>query len=551
MTLTPHPYGLLQSSSDVETFVVWGTTPIYVWDYDPEAASNWGLAKLDMWPATGAGFDAAYTFGWEPSYEWLIYNAYTETELTANGQILIKLDLISVLSGFQGEFNMGYAPYGAVPDGVWLDLYDYYQFELQDKLSNGMAEKILVNVSIAEDDGAGNPVAGTIQTKPVTFMAYEGYQDYIIWDNFDGGTGGDLEGHSPNVVRTASGDTTPWRDLFWEEGDFDQGYLTQGSVYVSSTGGANPALYVLDSEITDFMFCTDIRYDSIAGGIVGRVQDTANHWLLAVLNPGVTDPVLSLCKVVSGTPTVVATKTLTGFGPLENIPWYAMRLMFDGNDITGQFDVSDPSYTRVTRVPLEVTYTDSTYNTETDCGIWAEGAGVEFRRMTVFPTLPGFDALAPFDTTPFTSTVVDPFTTSQPTLNAYNLVFFNSNSNGQTSAPYHSTVQYYQDADTVVYAEVVDDRCTNFNTGHFIVKYEDVSGDTDRISFNYGTQGADAGVWAQLGGAVINLDATADDPGESLSAVIDVTVALNDTTTSPVAGTEHTKRITMVTSNQP
>jgi hypothetical protein len=143
-----------------------------------------------------------------------------------------------------------------------------------------------------------------------------------------------------------------------------------------------------------------------------------------------------------------------------------------------------------------------------------------------------------WDSTPLTSTVVEASST------AYNNLYFYEGSNGKVQAPFHSSVGYWIDADTLGFGDVIHDDATAFNTGEYLVKYEVVSvlSGSAAITLNY-TPGQE-GVWVDLFRANIEIDDTVAD-GTEQHVVIDVTVATDDGAGSPVAGSESTKRVTM------
>lgn len=492
-----------------------------------DSGGSWAQALLDFFPNT-PGFNATYSYGVLPSYEWLVHWRFTEIELTGNLQILVKADIVSTTSGFQEHLTWNDA---LDLEGQWLDLWDYWELRISDLLWNGVSEEYVVNISMARDDGFGSPESGTIKVKQFTFMAFRGFESYIIWDEFTD-AGSNLESHTPNTNRTVTSE--PWLDLYWNEGDETQGYF---SIVNNNAKSANyltgVALYTVDTEVTDLSFCTDINYASgVTAGVVGRVQDTDNHWRLEVTDSDTADPVLNLVKILAGTPSVVATKTLTGHGPWAPGEWHPMRLEFSGDDIIGAVDIGEEG--GLTFEPLEVLYNDATFNTETRAGIWASNYDVVFRRMTVVASTPGFDAIV-WSTSPFTSTITDAGS-------IYNNIYFHENNSAMGGPPYHSACAYWIDASTIGYKPVIDDKLTTFNTDTFVIKAQAISGDTDGITIReYGTTPTAFDTWMDLYRCDIVHEV---DESESKSCVIDVIVAVDDGTTNPLAGTEVTKRIT-------
>jgi len=516
----------------------------------------------DNWPVSGFAvaqfelqyLDGAYYYGTLPGYAWLVYPPFYG-DFVSYGQIVFKADIISTT----GVADNNYINGNATRFGQWWDYNTYWRIEVDDSRKNGLAVSALINISIAEGDGAGNPIPGTIVTKPVTFYAYRGYQETILRDEFTD-TNRALNAHIANLYRnpyTTSG-YYPWDDLYQLESNYDAGQfrISSNNVYATEGTTAFPgAISVLDTLITDFSFGVGVDY-GFGGeggfGILGRVQDSENFWLLQADGILTANPVLSLIKMLAGTPTTVATYTMTGYGPLAWSQFKAMRLEFVGDNITGAYDIDegDPG---IAIEPIQVTYTDSAFNTETRCGLYSDGtnagtSGCHFRRCTVLPAVMGFDAIV-WSASPFTATCSNPQTTSN-NQSAYCFLYFYPGSNGLTVEPYDSSCFYnVPPGDTgEAFAHVIDWRCVTLSfPSPFIVKYENVSGDTGRLSWKY--TGPNPGVWIDLYNATIDLDADANYPGEYLTAVVDITVALDDGTGNPLAGTEHTKRVTMNADN--
>lgn len=511
-------------------------------DINPEAGGSWGFVQIQFYPSSpgNGGFDFSYPAGTEPNGEWSFFERFTEIEHTGNDQIWCKVDITSVISGTESATNLEWGQGGAI--GQWVDLWDNWELEFSHRVVNGVPEIITVDISLAKDNGAGAPDLATTEVRPFTLSAYRGSKDYLIQDTFTG-TNGDLENHSPNIDRRDDGGadaTSGWRDLYYEESDFDHGYMAiQNGIEVESRSGSTDdlALYVIDAKKTDFQFAASVEWDATSGGsggIAGRVQDTDNFWLLAVKNPDATDPILGLYKVASGVHTLEASVTMTGVGPLTGLnDAYPLRLTFEGNDITGEMGFSDSSVNIAVYDRPVVTLTDSTYNTETDIGIWADGIDTIFQEMSLFEYPPGGFSSIVWDTTPVTSSKTDTGT-------IYNNCYFYEGSNGQTGHPYHSTMGHSWDP--ILYEDVINWRLVSFSTNLFVLKASAVSGDTAGITIReYGTTITAFDTWMDLYRCDIAHEVGVS---ESQSAVIDVTIAIDDGTGNPVSGTEVTKRIT-------
>ena len=518
-----------------------------VFDLRPEANAAWGYVSIDFFPPAPAdgGFDFRYESGIEPTNEWYIDQRFTEVQLTGNNQIWAKVDKTGTVSGFQNNLYWnqlsGTPPYGI---GVWVDLWDAWELEFNDRIYNGIPEEITITLSIAKDDGGGAPDLATVVVYPMTLQCYRGYKDYLIEDAF-GTPAGDLANHTPTLDQRDDGAGDPtsyWRDLYWDSSDFDHGwmYISSSSEVVSQSGSiSDEALYVIDAKTTNVQIASRLEWDvtsEAAGGIAGRIQDIANFWLLAVKNPAATDPVLGLYKVVAGSHTLAASKTLTGLGPLTGFnDHYPMRLSFDGNDIMGEIGFSDASVNLSIRERMFLTHTDATFNTETDIGIWADGINTIFLELNFYNWPLGYNPIV-WDTTPFSTTVTD-------TGPIYNNCYFYEKPIGKVAAPYNATMG----SPLLNYQDTIDWRSVWFLVDMFVLKASAVSGDTAGITIReYGTTPTAFDVWMDLFRCDIVHEVGAL---ESQTAVIDVTLAVDDGTGNPLAGTEVTKRITFISTS--
>jgi hypothetical protein len=507
-----------------------------LFDILPESGSSWAYAELNYYPSApgNGGFDRGIAQGTMPVYAWWFYDQFTVTEHTGNNQWWAKFNIVSRASG-----NETFAWDNGGVEGAWVDLWDDWQLIFNDKVWNGIPEDLIIDLSIAPDTGGGAPDTAQATTERIRVLAYRGRFDYLVSDEF--GRSGDLDQDTPDIDRRngfAGGDV--WYDIYYRESDYDHGGFSmaitgriesyQGSVFTD-------ALYAIDATTTDVQIAADFKFfysvsESCGGGIVGRLQDSANFWLLAVKNPDATDPVLGLYKVVSGTHTLVASYTLTGLGPFGTSDYLSMRLTFEGNDIMGEMETTEAGIRAPW--PIKLTHTDATFNTQTDMGVWAEDRGIEVRRWRTYPWPVGFDPIV-MDSSPITSSITDNGT-------VYTNVYFYEGSNDPGST--HVNAGYWVNASTLGWFDTIDRRLSSILTNTFLIKVDAVSGDTGSVVVReYGTTPVSFGTWNDVFRMDIALPA---EIGESLSAVVDVTLAVDDGTGSPMVGTNQvTKRITL------
>jgi hypothetical protein len=495
--------------------------------------------RIEFYPGTPGtgGFDLMYITGQLPSYEWEVFKRFTEVELTGINQIWVKCSVVDYVSGVENglQFDSG------DPLETWVDMWNQDELWLEKSKYNGILEHYETTLSIALDNGGGAPDLSTVESWPVSFKSYRADHSYIMGDEFTGTTSLNLELHVPNVNRTGAGN--PWVDLYTAEGDFTKGTFNIYANNVRAFGVGIPSVYTVDAGTPDLFWGLDIDYrvSGVEIGIIARVQDTSNFWLLACKNPGDVDPVLGLYKVVDDVHTMVASYTATGLGPIDGFgKWTTFALFIEGNDIEGRMNVTEQDI--ATYGPMMLRHTDATFNTETKVGLWAaEESQNTYRRAALYELPLGFDATGPWASqSPFTSSIVDPGNY------VYTNIYFYPGPNGPPVPPGDSTCGYWIDKDNIGGAQVFDHRCVFISTNTFLLKYEDVSGDTDHVSIQYGPEGTQAGVWFEPYNCNIAIEA---EIGESWSATIDVTVAVKEFPGGgPAAGTEATTRVTIVAS---
>lgn len=84
----------------------------------------------------------------------------------SNGDFVIKFDIVEVVSG-GGDVKLNYT---SSQEGVWADAFRA-DIRLEDPVSNGITESVIVDITIATDNGAGAPVSGTEAVRRVTFYS--------------------------------------------------------------------------------------------------------------------------------------------------------------------------------------------------------------------------------------------------------------------------------------------------------------------------------------------------------------------------------------------
>jgi hypothetical protein len=457
----------------------------------------------------------------QPVLPWIVYTDCFETAPDDLGQYHVKVDVVEVLSGDADALEVLYDHANV---GVWVDMFDdggYFPIELyHSDIGNGVPNHQIIDIHIAPDDGSGNPLECAKQTRRAEIIAYAGDDEFIVYDNFTGTNGTNLTAHSPDKDYTGNG---------WS--------VSTGTWALNGGGEAqssNATRYVADAYTADHEVAAEFQFYQHEAGLIGRYQDSSNYWELRVSDLDTTDPTLELIKVVAGTPTVVATATYADYGVTSNTTRLKMRLRFEGNVILGAIEFGWPLV-----APAEITATDSTFNTETEAGLFAAAAGVQVNRFSIAHSVPGFEEIV-WDDTPLTSTVVD-------TPSAYNNLYFYETANGKTSVPYHSSMGYWN-AGVVDNVDVIHENRTPFSTGDYVVKYtvhDDTTGHASDITLNYST--GNANTWVDLYRANISFDSTTDEYRE---VFIDVTVAKDNGAGNPVSGTEVTKRIRMITDDR-
>lgn len=336
-----------------------------LWDDVPLLASRFTTSSLNAQVTLdfrigsivtddGLPFSACrYEPGFASATGMPVWRAYAPTVDgdTPAGKYVIKWDMVTLVSGGGDVLINDTSGQG----GVWFDLLGQ-TIRISDTAADATVEHVIIDVTIAVDDGAGAPIAGTEHTKQCTLIAYKGAHDYVVRDRFSGASVV-LTSHTPDEDDVGGG---------WVA---HTGTFNTDGFHAVSTGNARA---VIDAGLADVCIMADLEFASQDAGLIGRAQDADNYWELLVDNADQVDPVLKLNEVVSGTPTTRASVTLTGIGPMDSLSDQLLRLMFDGDDIYG-------SWGRADATPFfEVTYNSSSFNTETLHGIHSTHADIEW-----------------------------------------------------------------------------------------------------------------------------------------------------------------------------
>lgn len=320
--------------------------------------------NLYFYELGGAGYYLADPGSWLPRAP----SIDTSGGNYSTGEFLVKWEIVSVESG-DSTVN------ATTTEGVWGDAFRY-NISIQDTTQNGIPTHIIMDVTVATDNGAGAPVAGTESTKRIAMIAH--YDDgYDARDTFSGITGTQLTSHTPTVGGS-------WTE---HSGDFE---INSNTCRAVQNGGANTDnRAVIDAGVSDCSVYLEVDFngnDTNGAGIVFRAQDANNHWLLKVDTP-VSDPTLKLIEVSGGTPTVRDSQAIslaTAFGTSTHY----MRVQMNGSAIRGQLW----TYNGATLVRdkseenclFTVEYTSSFLSTETSHGIYTGNETAHVDDLEIF-----------------------------------------------------------------------------------------------------------------------------------------------------------------------
>ena len=364
MTFTPHPFGLFQGALGTpDATIVWVDTPLLAyWVAD---GTNDGGADTNLYFYSNIRIGTASQVGIVSRLDGI--ETYVDTIDPGNfsmGEYVIKYEEVTLVSG--SWTNMILWEYGTSPDepaGTWVDL-ERCDLRLIDYTNDAIVQHVIIDVTIATDDGAGAPVAGSEVTKRVTL-----YADYgnarTVSDTFGGTTG------------TAIDDTSRSPDTDTEGGGWivDAGTpeLYAGHIVGGASGDHR---CVIDAGHSDCIARMQIMPDTLGGsslpyGIIFRRQDSSNYWELILVDAETSNPKLEINEINAGSPTNRDTVTMTGIGPLDGDDCY-LQIECNGNVLDGFFQGTYPC----SQAELfNVTETSSSMNTEQHFGVRLTGDG--------------------------------------------------------------------------------------------------------------------------------------------------------------------------------
>lgn len=245
--------------------------------------------------------------------------------------------------------------------GTWYDAANA-TIDVTDQTANSPQRKGQIyscDIHVAQDDGAGGPLAGTTVTKRCTFYAWAD-DPYVLYDGFSDTNGTNITAHSPDVDTTSNG----WTAL---AGGME---IQSGRAVATSAN----SISTFDPGVSDFACHAKVLSYDQDFALIGRVQDSSNYWQLLVEDADQSDPIVKLNEVSSGTPTTRASETLTGIGPLGSTNAVYLQLVFGGNDIVAKFGLMN-FFSNILGEDkyCKLTYTSTSYNTQTKFGIESAG----------------------------------------------------------------------------------------------------------------------------------------------------------------------------------
>jgi hypothetical protein len=351
-----NPYWFGSGGGGGDPTIVWDTTPLEAyWNAD---GSNDGGAELLLYFYESVQLTPAAATGITGRIDGNnFYVATIDPGGFGTGEYLLKYEQVTLISGAWSSMVLNFVD----QPGVWVELFRA-DLRLRDLTDDATVQNVIIDVSIATDDGAGAPVAGTTVTKRVTLYADYG-NSRNVRDLFSGVNGTAITAHTPNTDTVGGG---------WA---IDAGSHELQSGHCAG-GAAGDHRSVIDTPSGECVCRAQIRSDpgggsSLPYGLIGRRQDASNYWELIVVDAETANPTLELNEISSGTPTTQDSVVMTGLGPLDNLDcWIQMEC--DGNDIVGYFD--GPFRTTV---PTKFSISDSsgTLSTETHFGMRSTGTG--------------------------------------------------------------------------------------------------------------------------------------------------------------------------------
>jgi len=255
--------------------------------------------------------------------------------------------------------------------GTWYELNDLFLgLDQTTQPSPLEAEHVILDVTVAANDGTGAPVAGTYRTKRVTLIAYKGVNEYLVNDTFTDTGGTNLTAHTPDLQAVSPGGWTV------DTGTFTVG--TSGARRHIVSGG--DARAVIDAGTANASIKADVQIAQKDCGLIARRVDASNYWELFIDDADQTDPILKLNQVTAGVATTRASTTMTGQGPIATTGDRLMRLMCNGNNLHG---VALITSTYDLDVLNEVEYTSTAFNTATYFGVHSTHADTQWDQVCI------------------------------------------------------------------------------------------------------------------------------------------------------------------------
>jgi hypothetical protein len=243
------------------------------------------------------------------------------------GLYVIKYDLVTQVTG-SGVLHMNPT---VVPQGTYMPLSDGLTWYWDDLTDNDICEQIIIDITIARDDGAGSPQVGTSVTKRMTLISSWGIPDTIS-DSFTGSIGSDIGGRTPDG-NSVSG----W--YWWEL--TNESPITNGTQWTGLTG--EDYICLINSEDTTQEVRGTIGFGTAeaggANGIVFRADNSSAtaYWELSVINEDTATPTLQLLLVTNDIPATMDSMTING--PLTGDGSMVVKL--DAADIVGTLYVGE------------------------------------------------------------------------------------------------------------------------------------------------------------------------------------------------------------------
>jgi hypothetical protein len=362
MTFTPHPYGLMGSEVDnSDPTIVWDDTPLLAY-WDADGSNDAGAECLIYFYETTkvAGSDASQAGvvsrldGTETYVDTIDPDGWTF------GEYLVKYERVTLVSGAWTNLYMDFT---GDDDGTWYDLFRH-DLRVRDLSDDGTNQHFIIDVTIATDNGAGAPVAGTEKTKRVEMFAAYG-NSRAVYDRFTGTNG------------TAIDDTSYTPDTDTEGGGWIVDTGTPELYSGHLVGGASgDHRCVIDAGFANAICRAEIMPDTLGGssqpyGIIFRRQDSSNYWELILEDADTSNPVLKINEINSGTPTNRDSVTMTGIGPLDGGDCH-LQIECIGNVLTGFFQAP---FACTQDELFDVTWTSTSMNTEQHFGLRLTGDG--------------------------------------------------------------------------------------------------------------------------------------------------------------------------------